>query len=223
MTNFEFKSAINEVGVLNTVTVFVDDQEKLISKYPKLLSDESIYSFNIKGDKSNSRVDMITTEMENFKVENRVAGFSLTNRENEKAFFMSLYGAIFFIGIFLGAVFILATALSIYYKQISEGYEGIYRFDVYRNAGMTEREVKQSISTQVKTVFLLPPIVAGIHIAVAFKVISFMLSMIGLFETKYKIISFIAVYAIYFLIYIAIYKLTSGSYYRIVSKKQAVY
>ncbi|CDZ74289.1 putative membrane protein [Peptoniphilus sp. ING2-D1G] len=217
--DFKFKSAINEVSVLNTVLVFVDDLESLTNKYPELLSDESIYSFDIKGDQSNEKADKISSAIERINGEN-TQGFKLTNRENMKIFFMSIYGAIFFIGIFLGAVFILATALSIYYKQISEGYEDIYRFGVYRKAGMTEKEVKQSINTQVKTVFLLPPIVAGIHIAVAFKVISFMLSMIGLFEIRYKIISFAVVYAIYFLSYILIYKLTSRSYYAIVSKEQ---
>ncbi|MDO5040586.1 MAG: ABC transporter permease [Peptoniphilus sp.] len=217
--SFEFKSAINEISIINTVFVFVDDLENLTAKYPHLLSDESFYSFDIKGDVSNAKADRITEEMKKLQSSESVEGLSINNRENEKVFFLSLYGAIFFIGIFLGAVFILATALSIYYKQISEGYEDIYRFQVYRNAGMTEKEVKQSINTQVKTVFLLPPLVAGIHMAVAFKVISFMLSMIGLFENKYKVMAFVAVYAAYFLTYILIYKLTSRSYYRIISKK----
>ena len=83
---------------------------------------------------------------------------------------------------------------------------------------MTEAEVKKSIFTQVKTIFFLPPITAGIHIAVAFGTVSYLLTMIGLFNIKYKIMAFVGVYVFYLLVYGVIYKLTSNSYYKIISE-----
>ena len=79
--------------------------------------------------------------------------------------FMGLYGGFFFIGIFLGLLFVMATVLIIYYKQISEGYDDKERFAIMQKVGMSREEVRASIRSQVMTVFFLPLITAGIHVA----------------------------------------------------------
>lgn len=66
---------------------------------------------------------------------------------------MSLYGGLFFIGITLGLLFLVATVLIIYYKQISEGFDDKQRYVIMQNVGMSKKEVKKSIHSQVLTVF----------------------------------------------------------------------
>lgn len=51
-----------------------------------------------------------------------------------------LSGGFLFLGMFLGIVFLMATVLIIYYKQVSEGYEDNARFEIMRKVGLSERE-----------------------------------------------------------------------------------
>ena len=89
---------------------------------------------------------------------------SATSRQD----FLSLYGGLFFLGMFLGVLFLLGTALIIYYKQVSEGYEDAKRFSIMQKVGMSHREVKRSIHSQILLVFFLPLLTAVIHLAFAF-------------------------------------------------------
>ena len=82
--------------------------------------------------------------------------------------FYTLYGGIFFLGIMLGIVFVFAAVLIVYYKQISEGYEDQSRFEIMQKVGMTKREIRKSINSQMLTVFFLPLVTAGVHLAFAF-------------------------------------------------------
>ena len=93
---------------------------------------------------------------------------------------MSLYGGLFFIGITLGLLFLVATVLIIYYKQISEGYDDKQRYVIMQNVGMSKKEVKKSIHSQVLTVFFLPLVTAVIHICFGFKVITKLLKLLNL-------------------------------------------
>ena len=117
----------------------------------------------------------------------------------------------------LSVVFILAAVLMIYYKQISEGYEDQARFDIMQKVGMTQTEIKRSINAQMRTVFFLPLILAGIHVVFAFPMVRkllllFGLNNVGLFMTT-SAISFV----VFGIFYMVVYKLTAGAYYRIVS------
>ena len=96
-----------------------------------------------------------------------------------RAEYVALFGGLFFLGILLGAVFLFGTVLIMYYKQISEGYEDQDRFDILMKVGMSRKEVKQSINSQVLTVFFLPLIAAGIHLAFAYPLISRILNLIS--------------------------------------------
>lgn len=133
--------------------------------------------------------------------------------------FVSLYGGLFFIGIFLGVLFIMATILIIYYKQISEGYDDKERFEIMQKVGMSNEEVQGSIRSQVLTVFFLPLITAGIHISFAFPFIVKILSMLNLTNTKLFILCTVVSFIIFALIYSVIYILTAKAYYKIVRRE----
>lgn len=137
-------------------------------------------------------------------------------RELSKDDFYSLYGAFFFLGIFFGILFLMATVLIIYYKQISEGYSDRERFEIMRKVGMSQREVKQSIRSQVLSVFFLPLIVAVIHIAVAFKVITKLLAALNLTNVPLIFGSTAVTVVVFAVFYGIVYGITTKEYYRIV-------
>lgn len=129
----------------------------------------------------------------------------------------ALYGGLFFLGVMMGAVFLFGTVLIMYYKQISEGYEDQDRFDILMKVGMSRREIRQSISSQVLTVFFLPLVTAGIHLAFAFPLISkILMLMSGTNETLLLAVT-ASCYLVFALFYIILYVVTSRSYYGIVS------
>lgn len=136
---------------------------------------------------------------------------------NERQVFYGLYGGLFFLGILLGVVFIFAAVLIIYYKQISEGYEDQSRFEIMQKVGMTQKDIRKSINSQVLTVFFLPLIAAGIHLCFAFPLISKLLTLFNLTNLHLLILTTIACYLIFTLFYMLVYKITSKAYYSIVS------
>mgnify|MGYP000788007525 FL=1 len=135
----------------------------------------------------------------------------------ERAGFYGLYGGLFFLGVLLGIVFIFAAVLIIYYKQVSEGYEDQSRFDIMQKVGMTKKEIRKSINSQILTVFFLPLVTAGIHLAFAFPLIKKLLMLFSLTNTGLLIGVTVVCYLIFALFYVIVYRLTSGAYYSIVS------
>ena len=143
---------------------------------------------------------------------------SAESRFDARTSFIGLYGGLFFIGIFLGVLFIMAAVLIIYYKQISEGYDDKERFEIMQTVGMSHQEVKASIHSQVLTVFFLPLIVAGIHVAAAFPMISRILVLLNLMNTRLYITCTCVCFLVFAVMYILIYFLTARVYYRIVER-----
>lgn len=140
------------------------------------------------------------------------------SRCDARTSFIGLYGGFFFIGIFLGFLFIMATVLIIYYKQISEGYDDKERFEIMQKVGMSHQEVKSSIHSQVLTVFFMPLLAAGIHIAAAFPMISRLLAVLNLLNVKLYLICTIICFLVFAVMYMLIYFLTAKNYYKIVSR-----
>ena len=128
-----------------------------------------------------------------------------------------LYGAIFFVGIFLGLIFMVATGLIIYYKQIQEGFADKNKYESLRKLGIGEEKIKKTIDKQVLVFFFLPLIVAGIHVGFAFKMISKIFVMLGCVNESIKITSFIIGFVIFALLYLIYYKLSSREYYKLIS------
>ena len=129
---------------------------------------------------------------------------------------LSLYASFLFIGIFLSFLFIMATVLIMYYKQITEGYEDKKRFEIMQKVGLNKREVKKTINSQVLTVFFLPLVVAAIHIVFALKKKKKMLRLLYLDNTNLYIMTTVICFGVFALVYVLIYFLTSKVYYGIV-------
>lgn len=129
---------------------------------------------------------------------------------------LSLYASFLFIGIFLSFLFIMATVLIMYYKQITEGYEDKKRFEIMQKVGLDKREVKKTINSQVLTVFFLTLVVAAIHIVFAFPMIEKMLRLLYLDNTNLYIMTTVICFGVFALVYVLIYFLTSKVYYGIV-------
>ena len=104
-----------------------------------------------------------------------------------------------------------------YYKQISEGFEDKSKFEILQKVGMTRAEIRKSINSQVLTVFFTPLVAAGVHMAFAFSIISRMLMLFGLTDIGLFAVVTLCCFLLFGLIYTAVYVITSGSYYKIVS------
>lgn len=144
--------------------------------------------------------------------------YMLESRAQGRGDITALYGGLFFLGMLLGAVFLFGTVLIIYYKQISEGYEDQGRFGILMKVGMTRREVKKSINSQVLTVFFLPLLVAGLHLGFAFPLISKILGLMATGGTVKLLINVtIGCYLIFAFFYVVVYMVTSKNYYIIVN------
>lgn len=139
------------------------------------------------------------------------------SREQNRLDFFGLYGGLFGLGIILSIVFIFAAVLIIYYKQISEGYEDQSRFDIMQKVGMTKKEIRKSINSQLLTVFFLPLIFAGMHLAFAAPIIKKLLLIFNLTNLNLFIVTILISFAAFALFYMIVYKITSNAYYKIVS------
>lgn len=158
------------------------------------------------------RIAQISTESQ------EQASIMVESRAQGRGYIIALYGGLFFLGMLLGAVFLFGTVLIIYYKQISEGYEDQGRFGILMKVGMTRREVKKSINSQVLTVFFLPLLVAGLHLGFAFPLISKILGLMATGGTvKFLINVTIGCYLIFAFFYVVVYMVTSRNYYTIVN------
>ncbi len=134
--------------------------------------------------------------------------------------YYGIYGGLLFLGILLGGVFALAAALIMYYKQISEGYEDAARFEILRKVGMTRREIRAAINSQVLKVFFLPLAAAGIHMLFAFPMIANMLNIFDFYNVElFGLVTLIG-FAVFGLLYVLFYKITSKTYMGIVGANE---
>lgn len=138
-------------------------------------------------------------------------------RADGSADFYGSNGALFFIGIMLTLVFMLAAVLILYYKQISEGYEDQKRFEIMQKVGMTKKEIRRSIDSQLLTVFFLPLLLAGVHLAFAFPMIRRLLELFSLYNVGLFVTTTLVSFGAFALLYTIVYRLTAKAYYNIVS------
>ena len=143
--------------------------------------------------------------------------YSLVLRETNRADFYGNYAGMFALGILLSIVFILAAVLIIYYKQLTEGYEDQARFAIMQNVGMTRREIRRSINSQLLTVFYLPLLFAGLHLAFAFPMIRRLLMLFSLYNVGLFAAVTAISFAVFAALYAVVYRQTAGAYYAIVS------
>lgn len=136
---------------------------------------------------------------------------------NDFNYQVATYGGLFFLAIILGLVFISGTVLIMYYKQVTEGYEDAERYEIMKKVGMTEREIKKSINSQILTVFFAPLIAAGVHIAFAYNMIKLILRVMVAAAGSTFFYTTLICYAVFAVFYIAVYLITSKAYYRTIS------
>ena len=166
--------------------------------------------------------NMIATASENGEFSDKDGGsgwqyLSYESRAAEYTDFAAVYGGLFFLGVTLSLVFICAAVLIIYYKQLSEGYEDAQRFEIMQKVGMTKQEIRRSINSQLLTVFFLPLIFAGLHLAFAFPFIRKILYMFSFYNTSFLIWTTVISFLVFAVLYALVYKKTSNTYYKIVS------
>ena len=140
-------------------------------------------------------------------------------RQQEYESYYADNGSLLFIGIFLGSLFLMGTAMIIYYKQISEGYEDQKRFEIMQKVGLSRREVRSSVRRQILMVFFLPLLMAMLHITMASPMIRRMLLLFGMTNTKLFIGCTAGTVLIFAVVYGLIYLMTARSYYHIVERK----
>ena len=170
--------------------------------------------FNLKGDDGKQKEALEQIQNEFYE---KFPDGTMESRMLSQSSFYELYGGLFFIGIYLGSMFIMATVLIIYYKQISEGYDDRERYQIMQKVGMSKKEVKRSIRSQVLSVFFLPLVVAVIHVAVAFKVMTKILGVLNLTNVSLFAVCTIITIAVFAVFYIIVYSITAKEYYRIVN------
>ncbi len=133
--------------------------------------------------------------------------------------FGQMYGGLLFIGVFIGTLFLMATVLIIYYKQISEGYEDRARFEIMMKVGMSKEEVKQTIRSQIRIVFFLPLLVAALHVIVSYRLIKMLILLLSIGNGGLFIHCTIATVIVFSIIYALVFLVTARSYYQIVNEK----
>ena len=224
-------NSVDSMQIFPTMYLFVPDIKEIIeplkdltwgSNDEPLLSLHWYYGFDLPcEDEVQMRIqDQIThqiSELTSSMDESTYFRYSLEGVARERADFYGIYAGLFFLGIFLGIVFVFAAVLIIYYKQVSEGYEDQSRFDIMQKVGMTKKEIRKSINSQILTVFFLPLLMAGLHLGFAFPLIKKMLLIFGLTNTSLLIITTVSCYLVFALFYMLVYRITSGSYFTIVS------
>ncbi|MDE6567892.1 MAG: ABC transporter permease, partial [Lachnospiraceae bacterium] len=187
--------------------------EEYQKTYPDFMGGQCVYEMNIdvKGSTANQikAANRVSKKMEEeiSYVECREA-----NRED----FFTIYGGFLFLGMFLGLIFVMATTLIIYYKQISEGYDDKVRFEIMQKVGMSQKEVKASIRSQVILVFFLPLVMAAIHVCVAFPMMKKLLGVLNMSNPEPFLWCLLATIGVFTLLYIIVYSMTSKVYYKIV-------
>ena len=214
--------AVNE-EICPTFGIVVKDHSVLQELYDgqkKIYGDnasqiEHIYRMNTDRD-TNGQISFSDSILKNIDKYEGCEIYRFNCREKQKKDIYSLYGSLFFLGIYLGLLFTMATVLIIYYKQISEGYDDRERFEIMQKVGMNEREVKSSIHSQVLTVFFMPLILAGVHTVFAFPIVRKILAMLQLTNAKLFAVCTLCVFLAFTLIYAVIYLMTARVYYKIV-------
>ena len=210
-----------ELGVTeNVYLVMADDAavEHVIQLYGPTrvpITMQYLLNFDLKGEKA-AKIDALEAMKTRLETSGEVQSCYVEYREAYAQEFYGIYGGFFFLGIFVGFLFLMATVLTIYYKQISEGYDDKERYQIMQKVGMSRKEVKSSIRSQILTVFFVPLFMAVLHVAVAFKPITKLLLVFNLSDTHLSMMCTIGVSAVFAVFYVIVFAITSREYYKIV-------
>lgn len=149
-------------------------------------------------------------------MEGTIVSSSVENRIVERSDFYGAFGGLFFLGIVLSVVFLVATVLIVYYKQLCEGYEDQARFDIMQKVGMTRRDIRRSVNSQMLTVFFLPLGLAISHLAFAFPMIYRLLNLFNVTNLRFLLLTTAISVLIFAAFYALVYRMTYHAYCSIV-------
>lgn len=221
------------MSMIPSVFIITDDVESAFRTFNAELGEiseeymcrlELSYAFDV--DISNNEKIELGAAIEEAERDMQISGdgdfysYSVECKEKQRADYYGLYGGIFFLGIFLSIIFLAATVLIIYYKQVTEGYEDEARFGIMRKVGMTTRDIRKSINSQMLTVFFLPLITAALHVGFAFPMVQKLLVMFNLRNTMLSVFVTGITIVVFGIFYAIVYCITSNAYYSIVSGRK---
>ena len=220
-------STLNGLGYIildndESVQELYDMQEKMLGKGANYYTNKIRFDFKSGNKKQKAaaykKIDNVVKKYfkENKNDKKEISSYWVESRqENEQNFYL-LYGGLFFLGIFLGTMFLMVTVMIIFYKQITEGYDDRERYQILEKVGMSNREVKDTIKSQIRIVFVLPIFAAAIHVTAAFPMVYRLLQMLNLNNEKLFAGCLAVTIIVFAIIYYLVFKVTSRAYYRIV-------
>ena len=153
----------------------------------------------------------------NVKSQYKADAMALSSKNEEAKTLYAFMGSLLLVGALLSIAFFIGAVLVIYYKQISEGYEDRDRFVILQKLGIDQKTIKKSINRQVLIVFFLPLVTAFIHTAFAFKMYRKIIELFGV-DGSVTLNATIVIGAIFVVVYLIVYQITSRSYYRIIKR-----
>ncbi len=223
-----WSDSLSAMTIFSTLMIVVEDLSGIERLFDGVTSAsgysllKSQFSYNYNTDLSGSQQVLLSEGLQDeFTITlghyTHLNTFGVESKENNRVGFYGLFGGLLFIGLILSILFISATVLIIYYKQIVEGYEDRPRFEIMHKVGITKKEVRQSVNSQMLTVFFLPLVMAGIHLCFAFPIIKLFLLMFNLTNTMLFVTVSILGFVVFAIFYTIIYKVTSKLYFNIVS------
>ena len=206
------------MSLFSKLLIIVPNKETLLKFMPENYSFCGSYVYlGFDVNTSSDKVKNFTTELSKALNAQNIE-HEITLKSDEEGLFYGTYGGLFFVGILLGILFLICTVMIIYYKQISEGYNDRERFLIMQKIGLSKREIKQSIHSQVMLLFFLPLITAIIHSAVALNIVADCLRLVLIVHIPTFIASVAITCVLFSICYGIVYKITSKEYYLIVNE-----
>ena len=222
LTDFPGALGTAAANIMDTYYVVVKDNadvKKIESALKKKLniSDGEGEIFNYVGlnisDKSKE-----AKVIENFKQLEKEGNINIEGKAENETNFKGFYASFLFIGVFISMIFVVSQVVIMYYKQISEGYEDKGKFGIMRKVGLTDRQIKQSIRSQVLMIFFAPLAVATLHTVVAYPFIEKILKLFLATNNNVFLIALAVTIAVFAVFYLIVYLITSRIYYRIIKE-----
>lgn len=216
------------VNIASSIYIFVPDFKSAATDFAKPENHNGVRTVNYKyfrffdteldtaGERAlcNDYIDATKPVMSSY---GNMMSFSIDSRNAGRDDYYSAFGSLFYLGVMLSVVFIFAAVLIIYYKQVSEGYEDQSRFEIMQKVGMTKKEIRKSINSQLLTVFFLPLAGAGLHMIFASIIIRRILLAFNFNNSVLFAVTTLVCFVVFALFYTLIYRVTSNAYYKIVS------
>ena len=222
LTDFPGALGTAAANIMDTYYVVVKDNadvKKIESALKKKLNisegEGEIFNyvgFNISDKSKEAKV------IENFKQLEKEGNINIEGKAENETNFKGFYASFLFIGVFISMIFVVSQVVIMYYKQISEGYEDKGKFGIMRKVGLTDRQIKQSIRSQVLMIFFAPLAVATLHTVVAYPFIEKILKLFLATNNNVFLIALAVTIAVFAVFYLIVYLITSRIYYRIIKE-----